>query len=84
VLLCSRHRTLVHQQGFHLTLHVDRRLDVATADGVAVLHHPALPRGEPAALARTGGITAATLPADHCDARIDLGYVVSVLLQQAS
>jgi hypothetical protein len=61
------------QQGFHLTLHVDRRLDVVTADGVPVLHHPAPPWGDPAALDGTGGVTAAALPADHCDARIDVG-----------
>ncbi len=57
MLLCSRHHTLVHQQGFRLTLHPDRRLEVITAD---------------------------TLPATHCDGRMDYRYVVSVLVQQAA
>lgn len=29
-------------------------------------------------------VPSGTLPPDHCDARLDLGYVVSVLVQQAS
>ena len=72
----------MHQQGFRLTLHPDRRLDVATADGVPLPHHRTLPLGDRAALDRA--VTADTLPSTHCDARIDLGYVVSVLLQQAA
>lgn len=43
VLLCSRHHTLVHSQGFSLVLHPDRRLAVTMAEGVPVLHHPGLP-----------------------------------------
>ncbi|MBC7375486.1 MAG: DUF222 domain-containing protein, partial [Frankiales bacterium] len=48
VLVCSRHHTLVHQLGFQLVLHPDRRLDVHTADDVSVLHHPVKPWGNPA------------------------------------
>ena len=86
VLLCSRHHTLIHAQGFQLVLLPDRRLTVATADGVPVLHHPAQPWGDPAALADGWGraVSAETLPPDHCDARMDLGYVVSVVLAQAA
>jgi hypothetical protein len=86
VLVCSRHHTLIHQQGFQLLLHDDRRLDVRTAEGVAIVHHPAQPWGEPAALARGSGarVFAESLPPDHCTDRMDLGYVVSVLLAQAS
>lgn len=84
VLLCSRHHTLVHQLGFQLTLRPDRRLDVRTADGVAVLHHPAKPWGDPAELDSTGSVSAGTLPPTAYDSRMDLGYVVSVLLQQAA
>jgi hypothetical protein len=51
VLLCSRHHTLLHAHGFQLLLHPDRRLEVRTADGVPVLHHPAQPWHDPAALA---------------------------------
>lgn len=86
VLVCSRHHTLVHSTGFALVLHPDRRLEVRTADGVPVLHHPAQPWGDPADLALGSGqhVSAETLPPDHLDARLDLGYAVSVLLAQAS
>jgi hypothetical protein len=86
VLVCSRHHTLIHSQGFSLVLHPDRRLEVRTADGVAIVHHPAQPWGDPSALAQGRGqlVSAETLPPDHCSARMDLGYVVSVLLAQAS
>ena len=86
MLVCARHHTLIHAQGFRLRLHTDRRLEVHTADGVLLLHHPAQPWGDPAALARGCGqlVSAETLPPDHCDPRIDLRYVVSVLLAQAS
>lgn len=86
MLVCARHHTLIHSQGFQLVLHPDRRLSVTTADGVPVLHHPAQPWGHPAELATGRGhrVSAGTLPPDHCDTRIDLGYVVSVVLAQAS
>jgi hypothetical protein len=83
VLVCSRHHTLIHQQGFQLTLHDGRRLSVATADGVPLLHHPALPWGDPAALDQVE-IDATTLPPDSIEARIDLGYVVNVVMTQAA
>ncbi len=86
VLVCSRHHTLIHVRGFALRLHPDRRLTVSSADGTPVLHHPAQPWGDPAALASGPGrsVSAATLPPDHCDARMDLRYVVSVVLAQAA
>ena len=86
MLVCSRHHTLVHERGFALVLHPDRRLEVRTAEGVAVLHHPAQSGTAPTALAEGGGrrVSAETLPPDHCDARLDLGYAVAVLLAQAS
>jgi hypothetical protein len=84
LLLCSRHHTLVHQFGFQLGLHTDRRLEVRTADGTAGLHHPAKPWGDPTELDPTGGVSAGTLPTTHCDSRMDLNYVVCVLLQQAA
>jgi len=46
VLVCGRHHTLLHTQGFQLTLHPDRTIIVTTADGAAVPHHPELPWGE--------------------------------------
>ena len=87
VLVCGRHHTLIHQHSFRLLLHPDRRLDVHTAAGVPVLHHTAQPWGNAAELAQQGQaqhVSAGTLPPDHGDPRIDLGYVVSVLRQQAS
>ncbi|MDT7544047.1 MAG: hypothetical protein QOE99_157, partial [Actinomycetota bacterium] len=81
-----RHHTLIHTQGFTLTLHPDRRLDVHTPHGAAILHHPAQPWGDPTALAKGRGqlISVDTLPPEHCTDRIDLGYVVNVLLAQAA
>jgi hypothetical protein len=84
VLVCPRHHTLIHQHGFRLVLHADRRLEVRTADGVAILHHPAQPWGDPAALAVGRNVSSESLPPDHCTERMDLGYVVSVLMAQAS
>lgn len=86
VLVCARHHTLILTQDFQLVLHPDRRLSVATAEGVPLLHHPAQPWGDPAHLTTGRGrrVSAETLPPDHCDARIDLGYVVSVLMTQAA
>jgi hypothetical protein len=86
VLLCSRHHTLLHAQGIQLVLHPDRRLEVHTADGVPVLHHPAPPWSDPAALASGCGqlVSAETLPPDHCTNRLDLHYAVAVLMAQAA
>jgi hypothetical protein len=86
VLVCARHHTLIHSQGFSLVLHPDRRLDVRTQDGVAVVHHPAHPWGDPAVLAEGPGrrVSAETLSPDHLDARMDFRYVVSALMALAS
>lgn len=86
MLVCARHHTLIHSQGFRLVLHPDRRLDVTTAEGAKVLHHPAPAWGDPAALAGGCGqrVSPGTLPPDHVKPRIDLGYIVNVLLAQAS
>jgi hypothetical protein len=85
-LVCARHHTLIHAEGFRLVLHPDRRLEVRTADGVAVLHHPAQPWGDPAELAAACGqpVSADTLPPDHTSGRLDLRYAVSVLLAQVA
>jgi hypothetical protein len=83
VLLCSRRHTLVHAQGFQLTLAADRRLRVTTADGRAVPHLPLLPWGaslEVRPLTPLGdGLTPVT-----AEPRMDLAHVVSVMLQQAA
>ncbi len=84
VLVCSRHHTLIHQLDFQLTLRVDRTLTVKTADGVPVLHHPALAVQPAEALDPAGIITATTLPPMTTHDRLDLHYVVAVLMQQAA
>jgi hypothetical protein len=77
ILVCSRHHTLIHAEGFQLVLRADRTLEVRTADGTRVLHHPARQVGD-----------AAQLPAGHLTApsgdRLDLDYAVFVLRQQAA
>ena len=84
ILLCSRHHTIVHAQGFQLTLRADRTLTVRTADGVPVLHHPRLEPQPAEALDPTGLITATTLPPMVTYDRFDLHYIVGVLMQQAA
>ena len=85
VLVCSRHHTLIHAQGFQLELHPDRRREVRTVDGVPVLHHPATV-ARPAALATGCGrlVSAEPLPPDHTDRRLDLRYALAVLMAQAA
>ncbi len=84
VLLCSRHHTVVHQHGFELRLTEDRELLVSTSDGIRLLHHPALPYGNADELDPDHRVSAETLPPDTVEPRMDLGYCVSVLLQQAA
>ncbi|MFP5218895.1 MAG: DUF222 domain-containing protein [Actinomycetes bacterium] len=84
VLVCARHHTLIHAQGFRLVLHADRRLDVTTADGVPIVHLPERPWGDPTQLDPTGRITARTITPPRFQPRMDLHYVVSVLARQAS
>jgi hypothetical protein len=84
VLLCSRHHTIVHRDGFQLALDDSRRLSVRTADGVPVLHHPALPWGNPDDLDPEGIINAATLRSEWDGTRIDWHYAVHVLCMQAA
>ena len=84
VLLCSRHHTLVHQLGFTLVLHLDRKLSVTTPEGVPLLHHPGLPWGDPSQLDPKRRIDADTLPPDNVVSRIDIGYAVMVMAQQSA
>ncbi len=62
VLLCGRHHTLVHSQGFQLDLRRDRTLHVATASGMLVSHHPQVPLRSAADLDPDQAITSTTLP----------------------
>jgi 5-methylcytosine-specific restriction endonuclease McrA len=84
VLLCEHHHTVVHAQGFQLTLHPDRTLEVRTADGTRLFHHPAVQPQHADLLDTAGGIGPATLPPHVTDPTIDLAYIVGVLLQHAA
>ena len=79
VLVCERHHTLVHEQGFQLVLTPDRRLTVRTRDDVPVPHHPSLPTGHQAQLPVRGERVDETT-----HDRFDLHHVVSVMLQHTS
>ena len=78
VLVCSRHHTLIHAEGFQLTLRADRTLEVRTADDVPVLHHPAVLRGNAEELPTGVRITA---PSGD---KLDLDHAVYVLRNQAA
>jgi hypothetical protein len=84
VLVCSRHHTLIHNGELTLTLHPDRRLEVHSNDGTSVPHHPALPARSPHELDPTDAIGPDTLPTSWTGERMDLGYVVNVLMQHAA
>ncbi len=84
LLVCARHHTLLHTQGFQLTLHPDRTLTVLTADGTEVPHHPELPWGDADELDLDRHLQPTTLTPDSVEPRLDLHYIVSVLSQQAA
>jgi hypothetical protein len=84
LLVCSRHHTLIHRDGYQLLLQPDRSLTVTTADGTALLHHPALPWAPAEDLDPTGVIGPDTLPTDWNGDRMDLDHVAWVLLQHAA
>ena len=84
VLLCGRHHTLTHVRGFQLVLASDRRLLVATAGGTPVPRHPDLPWRDPAALDADRRVVGGAITPDRVEARMDLGYCVAVLGQQAA
>ena len=79
-LVCGRHHTLIHTQGFQLVLSNDRTLTVRTADDIPVPHHPALPQHPADDL----DPSIAPSSTDWNNDRFDLGYVVHVMLQHSS
>jgi hypothetical protein len=81
ILVCSRHHTLIHAQGFQLVLTPDRQLTVRTADDIPVPHHPTYPTGEPHALP---DVPAGTLPPQLDGRPIDWDWAVYVIAQQAA
>jgi hypothetical protein len=81
VLLCTRHHTLLHQAGYDLRLADDRTLTVRAPDGRLLEHHPALP---PASAEALPLVAADALPSRWGGEKLDVGYVVNVLLQRAA
>jgi hypothetical protein len=77
VLVCSRHHTLIHADGYQLQLRTDRTLEVRTADGTRLLHHPAL------RIAAAAELPSATFT-PSAGGRLELDQAVWVLRQQAA
>jgi hypothetical protein len=74
----------VHSVGYRLSLRPDRRLDVTTADGWPIPHRQPLPEQPADDLDSDDRVDPETLPPHATQPRIDLGYAVSVLMQQAA
>ena len=84
VLVCSRHHTLIHKDGFQLVLSPNRTLTVRTRDDIPVQHHPPLPWRPAAELDIDERVDRHTLPPNWDGDPLDLGHVVWTVLQQAS
>lgn len=84
VLLCHRHHTLVHTEGFQLVLSPDRTLTVRTRDDIPVPHHSSPAWGNPHQLDPTLDIDEHRLPPQWHGEPLDLSYVTMVLLQHAA
>jgi hypothetical protein len=78
-LLCTKHHRLVHDDGYQLTLHLDRTLTVRCPDGQLLAHQPELPVASAEALPAAEPFTS-----DYLGDRFDLGYVVSVMVSHAA
>ena len=76
VLICSRHHTLIHAEGYQLVLTPDRTLTVQDRHDIPVPHHPALPAQAPSSR------DIAPYTSGRQGDRFDLGYVVMVMAQQ--
>ncbi|MCW2547385.1 MAG: endonuclease [Mycobacterium sp.] len=77
-LFCSRHHTVIHEQGFELSLLRDRTLVITTKEGVRLEHLQPLPWGDGEAL--DGKPPESRWNGD----RLDLGHVAWVLAQHAA
>ena len=78
VLVCSRHHTQIHAEGYQLVLSPDRTLTVRTADDIPVPHHPARPAQAPSSA------DIAPFTSGWRGDRFDLGYVVMVMAAQTA
>jgi hypothetical protein len=84
ILVCSRHHTLIHRDGYQLTLRADRTLEVRHADGTVIPHRLTLPWAPADELDPAGLIGPDTLPTAWTGEPMDLGYVVNVMLPHAA
>ena len=80
LLVCSRHHTLIHDEGFQLVLSADRTLTVRTAADIPVPHHPTPP---PAQAGRLDA-TIAPYQSEWANDPFNLSHVVWVLLQHST
>jgi hypothetical protein len=85
ILLCSRHHeTVVHGEGFRLTLNpVTRALTVTSPSGQPIPHRHQWPWQPAEHLDPNARIDADTLPPDGVD-KLNLHYAVEVLMQTAA
>jgi hypothetical protein len=79
-LVCTRHHTLIHAQGFQLVLSPDRTLTVRTTADIPVPHHPTpAPQTAQALDLSTDPYTS-----EWANDPFNLSYVVAVLLAHSS
>lgn len=83
-LVCGRHHTLIHEQGFELVLHDDRTLIVRTKDGKRLPHLQPQPWQSKEDLDPGKRITSESLPTQWNGDRLDLHHVAWVLSQHAA
>ena len=81
VLVCARHHTLIHREGFQLVLSPDRTLTVRTVDDIPVPQHPASAHGSADELAAAVG-EIQPYSSDWTNQPFDLGFVVWSTLQR--
>ena len=80
IWLCGHHHTVVHQDGFQLTLHArSRRLTITTKDGVDIPDECPIPWQPAPELDPSDSIRPHTLP-PHVPEKLDLHYAVNTLL----
>lgn len=83
-LVCSRHHTLIHEQGFQLELQPDRTLIVKAEDGTRLRHLSKAPWQPKEDLDQKRRITVDSLPTQWNGDRLDLHHVAWVLAQHAA
>ena len=78
VLVCSRHHTLIHTDGYQLVLSPDRTLTVRDRHDIPIPHHPTRPVEAPS------NQQLPPFASGWQGDPFDLGYVVMVMSQQTS